>query len=129
MSQDRVAIYHQGQLPDQKVVRLTNPGTWCYANASINFLFSCPGFVTYINNCYKNPNRSPLIKQLYALLMMKNEDIGSVKAIVFHCPSTANEMVGSNLLILKFQSQEKVPMKKGGPISSFRISCYLNSGY
>ena len=40
---------------------------------------------------------------------------------MFHCPSTANEMVGSNLLIFKFQSQEKVLMKKGGPISSLRI--------
>ena len=82
MSQERGAICHQGQLPDQKVVRLKNPGTCCYANASINFLFSCPGFVTYVKNCYKNPNRSPLIQELHALLMLKNEDIGSIEAIL-----------------------------------------------
>merc|ERR1712163_96952 len=35
MSQERGVICHEGQLPDQKVVRLQNPGTWCYANASI----------------------------------------------------------------------------------------------
>ena len=82
MSQERGAICHQGQLPDQKVVRLRNPGTSCYANASINFLFASPGFVNYIKNCFKNQNRSPLIEQLHALLMLNNEDSGSIEAIL-----------------------------------------------
>ena len=82
MSQERGAICRQGQLPDQKVVRLKNPGTWCYANASINFLFSSPGFVNYIKNCFKNPNRSPLIEQLHALLNLNNEDRGSIEGIM-----------------------------------------------
>ena len=82
MSQERGVICHEGQLPDQKVVRLQNPGTWCYANASINFLFSSPVFVNYIRNCFKNPNRSPLIEQLHALLIQNNEDIGSIEAIL-----------------------------------------------
>ena len=77
MSQERGVI-----CPDQKVVRLQNPGTWCYANASINFLFSSPVFVNYIRNCFKNPNRSPLIEQLHALLIQNNEDIGSIEAIL-----------------------------------------------
>ena len=77
MSQERGVI-----CPDQKVVRLQNPGTWCYANASINFLFSSPDFVNYIRNCFKNPNRSPLIEQLHALLIQNNEDIGSIEAIL-----------------------------------------------
>merc|ERR1711895_85169 len=59
MSQERGVI-----CPDQKVVRLQNPGTWCYANASINLLFSSPPFVNYIRNCFENPNRSPLIEHL-----------------------------------------------------------------
>merc|ERR1711895_166011 len=77
MSQERGVI-----CPDQKVVRLQNPGTWCYANASINFLFSSPVFVNYKRNCFKNPNRSPLIEQLHALLIQNNEDIGSIEAIL-----------------------------------------------
>jgi len=77
MSQERGVI-----CPDQKVVRLQNPGTWCYANASINFLFSSPVFVNYIRNCFENPNRSPLIEQLHALLIQNNEDIGSIEAIL-----------------------------------------------
>ena len=77
MSQERGVI-----CPDQKVVRLQNPGTWCYANASINLLFSSPPFVNYIRNCFENPNRSPLIEQLHALLIQNNEDIGSIEAIL-----------------------------------------------
>ena len=77
MSQERGVI-----CPDQKVVRLQNPGTWCYANASINLLFSSPVFVNYIRNCFENPNRSPLIEQLHALLIQNNEDIGSIEAIL-----------------------------------------------
>ena len=77
MSQERGVI-----CPDQKVVRLQNPGTWCYANASINFLFSSPVFVNYIRNCFENPNRSPLIEHLHALLIQNNEDIGSIEAIL-----------------------------------------------
>ena len=77
MSQERGVI-----CPDQKVVRLQNPGTWCYANASINLLFSSPPFVNYIRNCFENPNRSPLIEHLHALLIQNNEDIGSIEAIL-----------------------------------------------
>merc|ERR1711962_901746 len=55
---------------------------WCYANASINFLFSSPVFVKFIRNCFENPNRSPLIEQLHALLIQNNEDIGSIEAIL-----------------------------------------------
>merc|ERR1711996_87931 len=82
MSQERGVICHEGQLPDQKVVRLQNPGAWCYANASISIFFSSPVFVNYIRNCFKNPNRSPLIEQLHALLIQNNEDIGSIEAIL-----------------------------------------------
>ena len=82
MIQEREPICDQGQLPEQKVVRLKNPGNWCYANASINMLFACPGVVTFVKNCYTNPNRSPIIKELHELLMLKNNDIGSVEEIL-----------------------------------------------
>ena len=70
------------QISQQKVVRLYNPGTWLYAIGSINILFSSPCVVTFIKNCYNNnPNRSLIIQELYRLLMLENEEIGSIKEI------------------------------------------------
>ena len=93
MSQERGVI-----CPDQKVVRLQNPGTWCYANASINLLFSSPPFVNYIRNCFENPNRSPLIEQLHALLIQNNEDIGSIEAIFNRVQSLRERLLSIDLI-------------------------------
>ena len=55
----------------------------CYAIGSINILFSSPSVVTFIKNCYNNnPNRSQIIQELYGLLMLENEDIGSIEELI-----------------------------------------------
>ena len=71
------------QIPQQKVVRLYNPGTWCYAIGSINILFSSPSVVTFMKKFHNNnPNRSLIIQELYGLLMLENEEIGSIEDIL-----------------------------------------------
>ena len=83
MSQDREALFNIDQIPQQKVVRLYNLGTWCYAIGSINIIISSPSVVTFIKNCHNNnQNRTPIIQELYGLLMLENKEIGSIAEIL-----------------------------------------------
>ena len=57
-------------------------GTWCYANGTVNLLFSCPGVIIFVKTCYQKQNRSPIIEALYEFLILSDEDIGSVEPIL-----------------------------------------------
>ena len=110
----RRVVCDQSHIPDQKVIKIRNIGNSCYAIGTVNFLLSCPQVVMFLKFCYTQPNPSNIVRALYAFLLLKEEETGSIQELL--------QIVSSNNFIM-FTTQQQ---QDAGEFMTALLSCLYN---